>query len=174
MTQPPRRRATDDPRGEFPLDVTTYVFHLFAVISRHRESQLDERLRPLGLNLIRHRALSVISRLEPCTMSELADFTAVDRTTLTRTVDQLVEAALVVRATPKEDRRQVILTLTPAGRETCTQSLNAIYDHSCGLLEGMAEAQQRAVGRAFEHVVARMIDDVALRRRLTLREPPTS
>ena len=104
---PPRPASTTDPTGEFPLDLTSYVFHLFTVVARHREVRLEAELKRVGLNLSRHRALGVILALEPCTMSELAEYAAVDRTTLTRTVDQLVDAGLVERATPREDRRQV-------------------------------------------------------------------
>ena len=123
-----RTASTADPQGEFPRELTSYLFHLFAVVSRHREARLETELKPIGLNLSRHRALSVISTLQPCTMSELADFSAVDRTTLTRTVDQLVDSGLVERTTPREDRRQVLLTLTEQGRTTCQRSLRAIYD----------------------------------------------
>ena len=129
-----RPASTTDPTGEFPLDLTSYVFHLFAVVGRHREARLEAELKPIGLNLARHRALSVILALEPCTMSELAEYSAVDRTTLTRTVDQLVDAGLVERATPREDRRQVVLTLTDEGRRICRRSLRAIFKVSRELL----------------------------------------
>jgi DNA-binding MarR family transcriptional regulator len=170
MKQTPDRPAsTLDPRGEFPLDLTSYVFHLFAVVGRHREARLEAVLKPLGLNLSRHRALSVISSLEPCTMSVLAEYSAVDRTTLTRTVDQLVDADLVERATPREDRRQVVLTLTESGREACRRSLRAIYGVNRDLLGGLAEDDQRVVARSLEAFLGRLIDDASLLERLTLR-----
>jgi DNA-binding MarR family transcriptional regulator len=166
---PERPVSTTDPRGEFPLDLTTYLFHLFAVVGRHREARLEAELKPIGLNLARHRALSVVSTLEPCTMSELAEFTAVDRTTLTRTVDQLVDGGLVRRTTPREDRRQVVLTLTEPGRRACRRSLRAIFAVNRQILEGVAEADQRQVARALEAFLGRLVDDPALLERLTLR-----
>lgn len=162
-------RSTD-PKGEFPLDLTTYFFHLFAVIGRHRESRMEQILQPLGLSVSRHRALSVIASLASCSMSDLADYSAVDRTTMTRTVDQLVDAGLVVRTTPREDRRQVLLTLTDAGRVACEGSLKAIYRLSRGLLEGVPEADQRVAARAFETILANLLDDPGLVERLLLRE----
>jgi DNA-binding MarR family transcriptional regulator len=164
-----RPASTSDPRGEFPLDLTTYVFHLFAVVARHREARLESVLKPLGLSLSRHRALSVISTLAPCTMSELAEFSAVDRTTLTRTVDQLVDAGLVERSTPREDRRQVVLTLTGAGRRACRQSLGAIFGVNRELLGGLPEDDQRVVARSLEAFLGRLVGDAALFERLTLR-----
>ena len=172
MTQTSGRPArAPDPTGEFPRELTNYVFHLFAVVSRHREARLEDVLRPLGLNLARHRALSVISGFEPCTMSELAEYTAVDRTTLTRTVDQLVGAGFVERTTPREDRRQVVLTLTKAGGLTCQQSLNAIFECNRDLLAGLPEEDQRVAARVLESFLGRLVDDPALLQRLTLRVP---
>jgi|HubBroStandDraft_1064217.scaffolds.fasta_scaffold307320_2 DNA-binding MarR family transcriptional regulator len=171
MTQaPPRSASTVDPTGEFPLDLTSYVFHLFAVVARHREVRLEAELKSAGVNLSRHRALGVIVALEPCTMSELAEYSAVDRTTLTRTVDQLVEGGLVERTTPREDRRQVVLTLTGEGRRVCKRSLRAVFRVNRELLDGLDESDQRTFARALEAFLGRLIDDPRLLRRLTLRD----
>lgn len=169
---PSRSASTLDPTGEFPLDLTSYVFHLFTVVARHREVRLEAELKSAGLNLPRHRALSVILALESCTMSELAEYSAVDRTTLTRTVDQLVDAGLVKRATPREDRRQVVLTLTNDGRRLCKRSLRAVFHVNRELLEGLAEADQRTFARALEAFLGRLVDDQQLLQRLALREGP--
>jgi DNA-binding MarR family transcriptional regulator len=165
-----RWTAGPDLAGEFPLELTTYVFHLFAVVSRHREARLEETLRPLGLNLSRHRALSVIQRLQPCAMSEVADYCAVDRTTMTRTIDLMVAAGFVQRATPPEDRRQVILTLTELGAATCERSLKAVFDLNRELFGAVPEEEQRGVARAFEAVVGALVKDEDLLRRLLLRD----
>ena len=159
-----------DPTGEFPLDLTSYVFHLFAVVARHREVRLEAELKSDGLNLSRHRALSVILAIEPCTMSELAEYSAVDRTTLTRTVDQLVDAGLVERATPREDRRQVVLTLTDEGRRICKRSLRAVFHVNRELLSTVAEADQRVAARALEAMLGRLVGDPDMLQRLTLRD----
>ena len=171
MNDDTRPASTLDPKGEFPVDLTTYVFHLFTVAARHREARLDLALKPVGLSVPRHRALSSIERLQPCTMRELAAFMAVDRTTLTRTLDQLADAGLVERATPREDRRQVVLTLTAAGKALCRRSLQAVYRVNRELLEGMEEAQQRALARGLDRLVARLAPDPDLLKRLRLSEP---
>lgn len=170
MSDAPKRSSSTDPTGEFPLDLTTYVFHLFAVVSRHREVALDRILEPLGLNVSRYRALSVVGVLMSCTMGELAEFSAVDRTTLTRTVDQLVAAGLAERATPKEDRRQVLLSLTDAGRKANRAALSAIYRLNRDLLAGLSEADQRIVARALEAFLRKLTPDPALQARLLFRD----
>ena len=160
-----------DPKGEFPLDVTTYLFHLFIVIARHRDARLDKALKPLGLNVSRHRALSVIALLEPCAMSALAEFSAVDRTTMTRTVDQLVAAGLVERRTPAADRRQVILTLTKSGRAAYRKALSVIRGHSEAALSGVPEPLQRKATHALEAIAVNIIADPVVAERLIFRQP---
>jgi len=167
MTEPRGRAAsTVDPEGEFPFDVTTYVFHLFAALGRHREAVLDRAFRPLGLNVARHRALAVVARMQPCGMGELAEFSAVDRTTMTRTVDQLVAAGLVQRETPAADRRQVLLSLTPRGRSTHQQALRAVYRVNRRALEGLDDGAQRGFARTQRAMLANLIDDPDLTERL--------
>jgi DNA-binding MarR family transcriptional regulator len=161
-----RTPTTADPTGEFPFDVVTYLFHLFAVLGRHREAALEGAFRPLGLNVARYRALSVVARLEPLGMSELADFSAVDRTTMTRTVDQLVTAGFVLRETPPTDRRQVLLRVTPAGRGANQQALRAVYQINRRALDGFDEQSQRQFARLEQRMVANLVPDPALTRRL--------
>jgi DNA-binding MarR family transcriptional regulator len=158
-----------DPKAEFPFDVATYLFHLFVVIARYRDASLDAALKPLGLNVSRHRSLGVIARMQPVGMSELADFSAVDRTTMTRTVDQLVAAGLVDRNSSTRDRRQVILTLTPQGRRTHRRSLEVIFEHNKASLAGVPDEMRRKAVRVHESILANLVPDPALAERLLFR-----
>ncbi|HEY5008128.1 MAG TPA: MarR family transcriptional regulator [Caulobacteraceae bacterium] len=161
-----RPPTTVDPTGEFPFDLTTYLFHVFTVLGRHREAALDEAFRPLGLNVARHRALAVVVRMQPCGMTELADFCAVDRTTMTRTVDQLFANGLVERTTPASDRRQVLLTVPPAGRAVHQRALRAVYRVNRRTLEGIPEDAQRTLVRTKQAMLANLVVDPDLARRL--------
>src|SRR5258707_12526008 len=96
------------------VDPTEFLFHLFIVLSRYRDAGLDKVLKPLGLNVSRHRALAVIASFEPCTMGELSDFSCVYQTNMTRTVDQLVAGALSNRFRRPPNCRQLRLTLKRA------------------------------------------------------------
>ena len=158
--------APRDPKGEFPFPVTPYLFHLFVTIARYRDAKLDEALKPFGLNVTRHRALAVIALLEPCTMSELADLSAIDRTTMTRIVDQLVVRRLAKRTTPSEDRRQVLLTLTDTGHSVYRGALKAIGDINRDALDGLPEDVVRVVARAQQSILINLAPDSRLARRL--------
>jgi DNA-binding MarR family transcriptional regulator len=166
QTQAIRPATTVDPTGEFPFDLTTYLFHVFAMLGRHREAEMEEAFRPLGLNVARHRALAVVVRMQPCSMGELASFCAVDRTTMTRTVDQLFAQGLVERTTPPTDRRQVLLTVTTAGKTLHQRALRAVYRVNRRALENIPEETQRIVVRAKSTMLGNLVADPELTRRL--------
>ena len=84
MSQPQTRLPDDDAPIPEDRDVREYAGYLLQIAARYREAALDESLAALGLNATRCRVLGIIRRLKSCTMGELAFFSTVDRTTLTR------------------------------------------------------------------------------------------
>jgi len=151
------RRGPVDPKGEFPFDVVDYVPHLIAAIHQFRDSALDRTLRPLGLNVGRYRVLGVLTRFGVCTMTELALFTAIDRTTLTRIADQLVASGFVERRSHAQDRRLVRLELTASGAQVHRKALLQVFDLNSRLLGAVPDAQ----GRAAAHVLQAIVRNLA-------------
>jgi DNA-binding MarR family transcriptional regulator len=148
-----------DPKGEFPFAVPGYLFHLVLAIARYREGALEPKLKQLGMTVATARALNAISRLEPCAMGELAEFCVTDRTTMTRTVDRLVELGWVERFKPANDRRQMVLNLTDAGREILTAARSLYQDQSREDLGGIPEEDLRAFVRTAQAIVANLAPD---------------
>lgn len=164
MTKPPHKikRGPDssvDDRGEFPIDVPEYFFYLLFQAVRHRDLTFDSALAPVGLTLHRWRTLSIIRRLEACTMSELARYSTIDRTTLTRAVDHLVSEGLVKRHTPAKDRRQVSLALTPQGEEVYVSAVDLLMNFNRKALEGVSDATRRELSRALQKVIRNILAD---------------
>jgi|KBSMisStaDraftv2_1062788.scaffolds.fasta_scaffold87642_4 DNA-binding MarR family transcriptional regulator len=119
-----------------------WFFYLMFQTVRRRDQAFAGALDALGLNLPKWRALSVISRLSGCTMNELAEFTTIDRTTLTRTADQLIEAGLVSRGGLPGDRRIVRLELTEKGEAAFEQALVEMRRFNSEALEGVSAEDQ--------------------------------
>lgn len=142
-----------DPTGEFPFAAGDYVLHLLAIISQFRDSTLDRRLRPLGLNISRYRAIAVLRRFGSSTMTEIANFTGMDRTTLTRIADQLVTAGWAERMSEAKDRRQVLLRLTDAGHETAAKAVKILVDVNAQFLKSLPDVDLRATARVLVEVV---------------------
>jgi DNA-binding MarR family transcriptional regulator len=128
-----KRSAEAD--GEFPLGAREYFFYLLFQAARQRDLFCDKALSPCGLNMAQWRSLAIVRRLEVCTMTSLARYSTVERTTLTRAVDQLVGRGLVSRWVPDRDRRQVNLSLTDQGEELFLQAVVILDAHNAQLLD---------------------------------------
>ncbi|MDP2226894.1 MAG: MarR family transcriptional regulator, partial [Moraxellaceae bacterium] len=160
-----------DTEAEFGLDVPEYFFYLLFQAVRRPDAAFERALGPLALSLGQWRAISTVRRFEVCSMSDLAAFTAVDRTTLTRSVDQLVRRGLMARATPAADRRQVHISLTDQGHEIYAQAVDQLLAFNRQALEGVDGARQREISRGLATVIRNLASDTQLAEALIGFEP---
>ena len=84
-------------------------------IQRELERRTNEAMEPLGLTAAQADALAVIGQAGPLSLKDLGELLIAEGGHPSRLVDRLVEAGLVERR-PGEDRRRVVLSLTPEGR----------------------------------------------------------
>ena len=156
MAKPPSPFLPPDPEGEFNYQVPIYLLNLLVAVNRVRDSRLEKALKPTGLGVARYRTLSVVWRLQACTMSELAIISAADRTTLTRVVDNLVKAGLVDRHAGPGDRRKVELTITPMGLSALRQAEAIVEGCNAECLAGMSDDLQRTMVRGLASMLGHM------------------
>ena len=97
-----------DPLFEFAL--------LIKAGQRELERRANEAMKPLGLTGAQADAVSVIGQAGPLSLKELGELLIAEAGHPSRLVDRLVEAGLVERRPADEDRRRVVLSLTPPGR----------------------------------------------------------
>lgn len=100
-------------RPEFELE--RHLFFWLTQVTAARDLQLAPALRDFGLRVPEWRALAALYARRRCTMSELADLAAIDRTTLTRTMDRMQHAGWLTRLADGEDMRVTRLSLTASG-----------------------------------------------------------
>ncbi len=105
-TTPTRRPLTRTQKDELTSDLRIACM----VISRRVRFESTSDVAP--------HQYSVLLRLKdrPRTPSEVAEIERVSAPSMTRTVASLVDLGYIERADDPEDRRQVILSLTDAGR----------------------------------------------------------
>src|SRR5690348_9717041 len=101
---------------------------------------------------------------EACTISSIAGHLGIDPATVVRTVDSLENRGLVERRRSREDRRQVFVEFTDAGRSACLEAHQQFIDRihtillamsaegRASLLSGLEEFVQ--VGLGVQEVVA--------------------
>jgi len=80
---------------------------------------------------------------EPCTISSIAGFLGIDPATVVRTVDSLEKRGLVERRRSREDRRQVFVEFTSAGRAARQEAHQQFIDRIHAIFFAMS-----AEGRA--------------------------
>jgi DNA-binding MarR family transcriptional regulator len=118
----------------------------------------DELQRERGMTF---RWYDVLVHLEEaggaCRMTELADRILASKSGLTRVIDRTEEAGLVRRERPADDRRTILVYVTPSGEEAL-QAARAVHRH--GIQEHFAQhlndrdfsALERTFGKVAEHV----------------------
>jgi len=89
-------------------------------LARH----FDEALRPCGLTSGQFSLLVVLNRPDPVGMGPVANFLAMDRSTLTANLKPLERDGLVAVAIDPQDRRGRKLSLTPQGRKTLRAAMS--------------------------------------------------
>jgi DNA-binding MarR family transcriptional regulator len=88
---------------------------------RLRAERLAKGLEP-GLSDTQLAALAALERHGAMTPGELAEHEKVQPPSMTRVIAALEESGLVIRGPHATDRRQVVLTVTQAGRELVQKS----------------------------------------------------
>lgn len=148
------------------------MMHLIAVFDSARNARLEQGLRRAGLSLFQHRALGWI-RLSPgCPMSELARGTFIDRTTLTRVVDQLAAAGLIERKSDAKDRRKVLVWPTRTGKRMVIVGDKVIGEINAEIAGVLPSEAVRSMNRCLLTLVDALIADVEVRAVLTGRPAP--
>jgi DNA-binding MarR family transcriptional regulator len=80
----------------------------------------DSFLAPINLSVTQYSLLVNISRLRSCSVSDLAGYMGLERTTLVRTLKPLFELGYIVDRS-ELGKRNRCLQLTPAGQEIMEQ-----------------------------------------------------
>ena len=109
-----------------------------------------------GVTLAQCHVLLEIEAREISSLGELAQALGLDKSTLSRTVDAVVNIGLVDRVFDPRDRRSVRLSLTSQGQTTCDR----INEGNDGLFNRVFEriepAGQQTVLKSFHELVAAM------------------
>ena len=114
------------------------------------------------LSMAQWRVLAIVRRIEGCTMSLLARYSTIDRTTLTRAVDQLVGLDLVERWTPERDRRQVNLALTDDGEAAFVRAADLLAKRNAVVLANVAEHDLHGATQVLQTALINLVADAAL------------
>ncbi len=96
----------------------TEIRHLILAAQRHGSRMMTGHLRVAALTPAQAEVLNVLASHEPLTLIELGRLMISETGSPSRLVDTLVTRGMVTREPGRDDKRVVLLRLTPAGRQT--------------------------------------------------------
>jgi DNA-binding MarR family transcriptional regulator len=101
----------------------------------------------MGLNRTDLRALQVLRTSTGLTAGELARALRITSGATTRVIDSLVRSGHVLRAAHPEDRRRVVVRLTPGAAREVDQAFERLRRQTRELLTGYADAELELLAR---------------------------
>jgi DNA-binding MarR family transcriptional regulator len=122
------------------------------------EEAHDRVLAPLGLTT-RQGALLLSCELgEARTPAELARLYGLEASSITRMIERLERKGLLTRAHSRDDRRRVLLRVTPRGRRCLQEALPIAASVAARAWRGITTAERRTLQRVVAQVL-RNLDD---------------
>jgi DNA-binding MarR family transcriptional regulator len=117
----------------------------------------DEALEALGLKMREYDVLSVLRRQgDPyeLTATELARETLLSPGAMTNRIDRLEAKGLVKRATDPEDRRGVLVRLSPAGRALVDEAIEARLNIADDQMAGLTPDERKAISSGLRKLIS--------------------
>jgi DNA-binding MarR family transcriptional regulator len=110
-----------------------------------------------GVSLAQCHTLLELENKEKASVTELADSLSLDKSTVSRTVDGLVNIGLVNRNIPSDNRRMAILSLTPTGTKTCSDINSLSNEYFSENLSVLSVKEQKELLRLLKKITDNMI-----------------
>jgi DNA-binding MarR family transcriptional regulator len=148
-------RTAADP-GAYSIEAA--VPYLINRIASRLNRLLVAELKTQGLTFRDWRVLAFLAATERRTIVELADYSVIPHSTLSRLLDRMERGGLVRRSSAAHDLRAVELSLTAAGRRRYERVLPLALALNAELMRGFGAAERRALGA----MLARMRDNLGL------------
>jgi DNA-binding MarR family transcriptional regulator len=116
----PRARAAEARTGQEAIP------YLLRQVAERLGRSLNEALKPFDQTPSVYRVLIALARRNPARITELAELTLLELSTLSRTIDRMEHDGLVKRASGTDDARTVLVSITQAGRDFLDGILPAV------------------------------------------------
>jgi DNA-binding MarR family transcriptional regulator len=115
------------------------VMETVPLVMHFIRTEMRSRRAP-SLSVPQFRVLTFLSLMPGSPLASVAEHLGVARSTASAIVDRLVRRQLVSRTEDPQERRCVVLTLTPAGAQHLQQARDAAGTHMAKKLAGLSAA----------------------------------
>ena len=124
------------------------LLYLMKQVELAVRARLDELVRPMGLTALQYTALTVLERHPDLTSAHLARNSFVTAQSMADMVTTLRDRGVIDRHQDPSDRRRLVLSLTPAGRDLLDDCRQAVADLEAEMLSGLTAAEATALREA--------------------------
>ena len=125
------------------------ITRLATAVSDHMAQLYKERF---GLEIPEWRVIATIGSSWTCTAQHIADSTRMHKTRVSRAIAHLVERGLIERTCNADDRREMELRLTKAGRAMYAELVPLALERERALLAGLSEEELRAFNEGLDRL----------------------
>jgi len=136
------KKATARRASREPLDLEHFVPFLLNSVARRFNARLEKIFRVKRLTIHDWRLLATLANTELQRPAEIANYIAVDPSTLSRIIDRFAQVGVIERRKPAGEARITELHLTSLGRALYDSAFDIIAAERDRLLAGLT-AQER-------------------------------
>ncbi len=127
------------------FSVTDFPTYYIYTIQSGNFAALNHALRPFGISVMFWRVLAVLQESDGHNIGYLSGKLAIDRSNLSRIVDQMARDGLIERKTPPHDRRNVLVCLTEAGRRKVDEAYPSVLRIIESTMDGFSAEERRTL-----------------------------
>lgn len=109
-----------------------------------------------GISVSQCHTLLEIEKNSEISVSELATKLSLDKSTVSRTVEGLVNISLVDRVIPKENRRMALINLTDSGKQVCSTINYSNDSYIEAVLKDFTKSEREEFLHLFEKLASNM------------------
>ncbi|MDE0057997.1 MAG: MarR family transcriptional regulator [Defluviicoccus sp.] len=148
--------ARSEPRDDSGYDLTRVTAYRLAVLS-NRLTLWSARVyrREFGTSVLEWRVLSILAVLGPAMARDVAEFSVLDKSNVSRAVGRLTARGLVRQTSHPEDGRSRILTLTGEGKALHRRIGARSRERQEALFEGFSAAEREQLAALLDRLDAR-------------------
>jgi len=134
--------------------VDDYLAYLLARASHLISSEFHAVVEASGLSLMEWRVMASLSGKDALSVGELVDIVLAKQPTVTKLVGRMEESGWVQRCDAPHDKRQSLVSLTPAGRRKVKPLLAQAQAHEAQVTADIGAPEVDQLKRALERLIA--------------------
>lgn len=123
------------------MELEDHLFFLCTQVTTRRDRALADVLRPLGLLSTEWRVLGTLRIKGAMTMLELAQWTAYERTRLSKLLNNMQERGWLERYDNENDKRSVLIEIAPLGTALHRKAEKKVDSLNHEILQAFTDAE---------------------------------